>query len=115
MARITTRDSVLLLLQEQLARLAAERGASSTARGTSLAAESTPLKRLRRKMDADDVSDEDRARALVRSILLEAMDEGLGADPRFNAMTDEVARIIRSSEGGDALVAAVFTRLRDDR
>ena len=113
MTRVTSREGVLLLLQEQLAKLAVERGAAGAARAAGLTAEPAPLKRLRQVRNADPPSAEDRARALVRSILLEAMDEGLGADPRFDAMSDEVARIIRASAGGDALVEAVFARLCD--
>lgn len=112
MTRITSRDSVLLILNEQLTRLATERGSTRTSKTAGKAAKPS-LDRLRRIAGAGTLSDDERAGVLIRSILLDAFDESLAADPRFETLADEVARMIRQSDGGDALVNAVFAHLRD--
>lgn len=111
MTRVGRSDQVLLLLQEQLARLAKERGASRTGKRAG-AKSDAPLDRLRQLAGAGDLSDQDRARALVRSVLLDQFGEGLGGDPRFDVLADEVVRIIGQSPGGEALVAEAFGSLR---
>lgn len=111
MTRITSRETVLLLLQEQLAKLAADRRSAGSTSAAVAPGESPPLKRLRRTIDTEGVAEGDRARVLVRSLLLDATDERLGADPRFEALAESVTRIIREMDGGEALLAAAFASL----
>jgi len=97
---------VLLLLREQLQRLD-RAGAKRTAPGAKPTA--APMARLRA---LGDVPDKEFKRTLVRALLAERMGEGVANDPAFQAVIDDVYRIIDESDDGRALIHRAATRLR---
>ena len=111
MTRISHVDQVLLLLRERLQRM--ERGTSAARRaGASSAATPRPLARLQAMAALDQMSGEDLGRTIVRALLAEELGEGLGNDPAFQAVVDDVARIIGESDEGRALMERAARELR---
>jgi hypothetical protein len=111
MTRITNTDQVLLLLREQLTRLGKEpagrRAAASRTRETT----PEPLDRVRALAARDGISEDDLKRALVRGLLVGQLGEALAADPRFEAMSTEVIRIIGESDAGRDLLDRALQQL----
>ncbi|MDQ4087016.1 MAG: hypothetical protein M3177_03225 [Pseudomonadota bacterium] len=109
MTRITNVDQVLLLLQEKLRRMDRSRTART---GRPSAATPRPLARLQALAALDHISEEDFKRTMVRALLTEELGEGLGNDPAFQTVVDDVFRIISASEQGRELIEQAARQLR---
>ncbi|HEX8223884.1 MAG TPA: hypothetical protein VF605_08720 [Allosphingosinicella sp.] len=111
MTRISTTDQVLVMLREQLQKIGQTRkertGRTGTVRGASTP---RPIARLR-AMDSLEEGEEFR-RTLVRAILTEEMGEAMANDPSFQAVVDNVYRMISSTPDGEALIDRAGRQLR---
>lgn len=111
MTRVSGADQVLLLLREQLQRM--DRGRVRRTRTERAgAATPRPLERLHDLTAFDQLPDEERRRTLVRAVLTEELGEAVANDPSFQAVLDEVSRIIGESEEGRTLVERAARQLR---
>ncbi|MCW4463808.1 hypothetical protein OK349_19050 [Sphingomonas sp. BT-65] len=112
MTRIGNVDQILLLLREQLQRAGegrARSGASQTRAGDR--AEQRPLDRARTLASLGAIDPEERRRLIVRTLLLEELDETAGADPAFAALADQVLAMVRDVPGGDELIDRAVRQL----
>ena len=111
MTRIGNTEQVLLLLREQLQKLGQTRkgrtGSSGTVRGASTP---KPIARLQ-AMGSYEEGEEFR-RTLVRAILTEEMGEAMANDPSFQAVVDNVYRMISATPDGQDLIDAAGRQLR---
>jgi hypothetical protein len=116
MARIGNVDHVLLLLREQLQRVAkgrsAPRGAAADRVGASAA---RPLDRVRALAALDSLDEDEVRRAVVRGILTEEFGERVGNDAALQAIVDDVVRIIGDTPGGIELIDSAVAQLREIR
>jgi hypothetical protein len=110
MTRISNADHVLLLLREQLQKIGQSRkertGRSGSVRGST----PRPIARLR-AMDQYEEGEEFR-RTLVRAILTEEMGESMANDPSFQAVVDNVYRMISATPDGQELIDRAGRQLR---
>jgi len=109
--RISNAEQVMLLLHEQLGRLAKNRarrgdGASATNAGTP-----APVDRLRALAGREDVSEDELKRALVRGLLTQQLGEAVAGDPAFEAVAGDVLRIITDSPAGRELLDRAMAQL----
>ncbi|PTS90551.1 hypothetical protein DBR17_01115 [Sphingomonas sp. HMWF008] len=114
MTRISNADQVLLLLQEQIGRLAKNKSAP---RGTLAAKGGTPepMARVRALAAREGLSEEDLKRALVRGILVQQLGDAVGNDPAFEAIAHDVIRIIGEAPEGRDLLERALGRLSTPR
>lgn len=111
MTRITNTDHVLLLLREQLQKIGQSRKERTTRSGTVRgAATPRPIARLQ-AMDSFEEGEEFR-RTLVRAILTEEMGEAMANDPSFQAVVDNVYRMISATPDGQELIDRAGRQLR---
>lgn len=111
MTRITNADHVLLLLQEQLARLGKERAARSGQAPTTRTGVPEPIARLRALAGRKGLSEDDLRRALLRGVLVQQLGEAIGNDAAFEAITGDVMRIIGESDAGQGLIDRALQQL----
>ena len=112
MTRINTSEQVLLLLREQLQRLDRSRGARTGRTGRAAKATPRPMARLQALAALDQVGEQEFKRTLVRALLSEKVGEGIANDPAFQAVIDDVFRIINDSAEGRGLMDRAAQRLR---
>ena len=113
MTRISNADQVLLLLHEQLDRMAKKRG-TGTARTRSVSVGTPePMARLRARAAQQGIAEDDLKRALVRGLLTQQLGDGIANDPAFEAIASDVARIIGETDEGRALLDRALTQLTD--
>ena len=110
MTRITNTDHVLLLLREQLQKIGQSRKERTSRSGTVRSSTPRPIERLR-AMDSSDEGEEFR-RTLVRAILTEEMGEAMANDPSFQAVVDNVYRMISATPDGQELIDRAGRQLR---
>ena len=110
MTRISNADHVLHLLREQLQKLGRTRqqrpGRATEARG------STPRPIARLQAMASLEEGEEFRRTLVRAILTEEMGEAMANDPSFQAVVDNVYRMISATPDGQELIDRAGRQLR---
>ena len=112
MTRVSGAEHVLLLLRERLQRLDRSRsGRAGRTRGDRSATQA-PLARLQALAALDGLPGEELRRTLVRAVLSEELGEDIGNDPSFQAVSDEVFRILNESEDGRGLIARAEAELR---
>jgi hypothetical protein len=111
MTRVSSSEHVLLLLRERLQRLSRERPGRAGAAGRR-APTAAPMARLQALAALDELPDEELRRTLVRALLTEELGEEIANDPSFQAVSDEVYRMIGESEEGRLLVEAAERALR---
>jgi hypothetical protein len=112
MTRITTSEHVLLLLRERLQRMERGRAGPAAKSARSSGPTAAPMARLKALSSLDQLSEEDLRRTLVRSLLSEELGEAVANDPSFQAVADDVFRIISASEDGRALIERASSELR---
>lgn len=108
MTRIGTSDQVVLLLQEQIERLGkSKRGARDAA--TARTGVPEPMARVRALAAREGLSDDDVKRALVCGLLTQQLGDAIANDPAFQAIANDVIRIIGATpEGRDLLDRALL-------
>ena len=109
MTRINQADQILLLLQERLQRL--DRSRAGRTAGTAPAT-ARPLARLQALAAIDRLSDEDFKRTMVRALLTEELGERVANDPAFEAVAEDVFRILSESDEGRRLIEQAARQLR---
>jgi hypothetical protein len=110
MTRISNADQVLHLLREQLQKIGRTRKERSSRTGEVRAPTPRPIARLQ-AMGSFEEGEEFR-RTLVRAILTEEMGEAMANDPAFQAVVDDVYRMISDSPGGQELIDRAGRQLR---
>ena len=112
MTRVSGTDHVLLLLRERLQRLDRSRGRGAGRTRGGRSPTQAPLARLQALAALDELPGEELRRTLVRAILSEELGEEVANDPSFQAVSDEVFRILSESEDGRGLIARAEAELR---
>lgn len=112
MTRISNADHVLVLLREQLQRMGRVRAARPDRAGRPETGTARPLARLQQAAVGALLSEEDFRHLLVRAVLTEELGERAAGDPAFQAVLDDVHRILAESEDGRALMARAARQLR---
>lgn len=106
-------DQAIILLKERLRKLgenkAGQAGTAASARQAEGAGALDPIRQLVQK---GQIGEEDLRRALVRTLLADALGEELVGSIAFQSVADQVARIIEDSEGGRELMARAMAELR---
>ncbi len=110
MTRIGSTDQVLLLLREQLQKLGQTRKERTSRSGTVRKSTLRPIARLQAMGSLEE--GEEFRRTLVRAILTEEMGEAMANDPSFQAVVDNVYRMISATPDGQDLIDAAGRQLR---
>ena len=110
MTRISNTDQVLLLLREQLQKLGQTRKERTSRSGTVRKSTPRPIARLQ-AMGSYEEGEEFR-RTLVRAILTEEMGEAMANDPSFQAVVENVYRMISATPDGQELIDRAGRQLR---
>lgn len=113
MTRISGTDHVLLLLREQLDRLARKRATQSGKTRSMPIGTPEPMARLRARAATDGIGEDELKRALVRGLLAQQLGDSIANDPAFETMASDVARMIADSDEGRALLARALAQLND--
>ena len=112
MTTISRVDQAILLLKERLRRLDASSTGSATKAGkTARGDRSDPLLPIRQLAAREGVADPELRRALVRTLLADALGEDLVGSLEFQSVADDVARILEESDTGRALIAQALAEL----
>jgi hypothetical protein len=113
LTRISNVDQVLLLLREQLERASRHRGAERSDKAVRTQnVTARPLERAKALAAFDGMEPNEVRRTVVRGLLVEAFGEGAANDPAFQAVVDDVFRIITEMPGGSALIDQAVDQLR---
>lgn len=114
MTRVSQADQVLLLLRERLQRMDRARAERGGRAGGPRGATPRPLARLQAMPSLGELGDEEFRRTLVRAVLAEQLGDGIANDPSFQALTDEIFRIIAESDEGRTLIDRAAAQLRGE-
>jgi hypothetical protein len=112
MTRIATSEQALVLLREQLQRLGRGRGAKVGRTGAAREATASPIARLQAQGGLEALSGDEFRRTLVRALLTEELGDAMANDPSFQAVADDVFRIISDTPDGQALIDRAARQLR---
>ena len=112
MTRVNSSDHVLLLLRERLQRLGKERAGRSAPAATGRKAAPSSRGRLQALAAFDGMGGEEMRRGLVRALLTEEIGEAAANDPAFQAVADDVFRMISGSPEGRDLIERAALQLR---
>ena len=112
MTRITNSDHVLLLLREQLQKIGRTRSERPSRAGAVRGSTPRPIARLQAMASLEEYAGEEFRRTLVRAILTEEMGEAMANDPSFQAVVDNVYRMISSTPDGQELIDRAGRQLR---
>ena len=104
MTRITQSDQIVLLLRQQLQRVAGRKDASRAERTGKPARREKAGNRVEALAALHDLPQEDVGRALRRMLLVDEMGEAIGSDPKFQSVIDKVHRLIKSDPETNQLI-----------
>ena len=106
-------DHAVLLLKERLRKLgegSVKRDAAAT--GSATRAETgerlAPIRQLLRQRD---IGEHELRRAFVMALLAESIGEGLATSLEFQAVSDQITRLIEDSDGGRDLLERALSEL----
>jgi len=111
MTRITQAEQILLLLRAHLQRTVRLRKKRTAT--TPSPERKAPLDRLVEVSEAQPNTV--LARALVAGLLEEEFGAALAAEPRFQAMVDEIVSVIEKRKESRALLNGALTQLRNEK
>ena len=111
MTRITNAEQVLMLLRSHLQRSEAARG-RKTGKARKDPASPTALQRIHSIANTADLTEEDLERVLISAIFTEEFGSAIAGDAKFQAMVDDVLRIVRSDAAGALLLRKALAQLR---
>lgn len=112
MASINRVDQAILLLQDRLKRLQERTGSKPADLGKAQKSDRPDaLAPLRRMTQQGGISDEDLRRALVRTLLSNALGAELVSSLEFNSIADQVLRIMESNDVGRDLLSRALSDL----
>ena len=115
MTRVSSSEHVLLLLRERLQRLDRGRGRKTGRPEGGREPTAPPMARLQALAMLDELPEEELHRTLVRALLSEELGDEVANDPSFQAVAEEVYRMIGESDEGKALLDAAEQELRAKR
>ena len=110
MTRISNADHVLLLLREQLQKIGQARKERTNRSDRVRSSTPRPIARLQAMASLEE--GEEFRRTLVRAILTEEMGEAMANDPSFQAVVDNVYRMISATPDGQELIDRAGRQLR---
>lgn len=110
MTRISNADHVLVLLREQLQKLGRTRRESASRAAEVRGSTPRPIARLQAMASLEE--GEEFRRSLVRAILTEELGEAMANDPAFQAVVEDVYRMISASRDGRELIDRAGRQLR---
>jgi hypothetical protein len=110
MTRIGNTDQVLLLLREQLQKIGQTRKERTGRSGSVRRSTPRPIARLQAAGSFEE--GEEFRRTLVRAILTEEMGEAMANDPSFQAVVENVYRMISATPDGQDLIDRAGRQLR---
>lgn len=110
MTRISQADHVLLLLREQLQKIGRGRNERPSRAGAVRGTTPRPIARLQAMPSLEE--GEEFRRTLVRAILAEELGEAMANDPSFQAVVDNVYRMISATPDGQDLIDRAGRQLR---
>ncbi|MBY8825570.1 hypothetical protein [Sphingomonas colocasiae] len=112
MTSINRVDQAILLLQDRLKRLQERNGSKATDPGKAQRSDkSDALAPLRRMTRQGGISEEDLRRALVRTLLSNALGGEQVSSLEFNSIADQVLRILESNDAGRDLLQRALSDL----
>ena len=112
MSSVVRIDQAVLLLRDRLKRLngrGATAGTSGPARPSGRS--SDPLVPLRQLVQQGQIGAEDLRKAFVRTLLADSLGEDVADSLEFQSISDQVLRLLDSSEAGRELVAKALAEL----
>jgi hypothetical protein len=114
MTRITQADQIMLLLRQQLQRMAESGKTARSGRtgATQTTQRQTPLRRVSALAALDGLSDEELGQTLIRALLAEEFGETLANEPKFARIVDEVHRMIAGDEEARGLLHQALGQVR---
>lgn len=114
MTKISNVDQVLLLLRQQLDRMATRAPARRTTKtGSATGAERKALHRVRALAALGNLSDEDLERSFIHGLLVEQFGDDIANDPQFQRTVADVHRVIASDDASRRLLGQATRRLLD--
>lgn len=115
MSSISQIDQAIILLRERLkqARKQASGAPSTPIRVQSLSAQ--PVEQLRRLLSVEALPPRELRRALVRSLLTEALGEAVAHDLSFQSLSDRVATMLDEDEDTRRLIDEAMREISADR
>ena len=112
MTRISQSDQALLLLRARLQELGrARRTTGAVQSAGKQPAPVTAQGRLVALKEIEGLSEDDRHRLFVRSLMLEAFGEAFANDAKFLTLAEDVFRVLSSSDDGRQLLRLAIEQL----
>jgi hypothetical protein len=112
MTQINRVDQAILLLKERLRKLGEGKVGGARTGATAAQADSenrlAPIRQLARQ---GDIAEQDLRRAFVRTLLADSLGENLAAGLEFQAIADQVTRMLEDSESGRNLLDRALAEL----
>jgi len=112
--RITQSDQIVLLLRQQLQRVATRKDVRGKDRTAKSAGRENAGNRVEALAALRDLPQDDIERALLRMLLIEEMGETIGNDPKFQGVIDKVHRLIRSDPETRLLLSKALQALNGE-
>ena len=112
MTRISQSDQVLHLLREQLQKLGRVKPGATGKAARKDGHTAPPLARAQAMGALDDMPEEEFRRTLVRALITQELSDGIANDSAFQAIADEVFRIISDTPDGRAQIDRAALQLR---
>jgi len=114
MTRISNVDQVMLLLRQQLQRMAksARQQKGAKVSPTTAQRREQALERIEEISRVDALSDDDLAKTLVGALLVDEFGEAIANDAKFQSLVGEVHRIIASDAETKALLGNALKEMR---
>lgn len=112
MTRISQTDQALLLLRARLQEMGRTRRAAGPVRkGADKAAPMTARERLVALGELDGLSEDDRHRLFVRSLMAEVFGVSLANDAKFLSVADDVYAVLSSNDEGRGLLRRALEQM----
>lgn len=112
MTSVVRIEQAVLLLRDRLRRLNGRDGAAVAGGVTKAAGRSSdPLVPLRQLVQQGQIGPEDLRKAFVRTLLADSLGEDLVDSLEFQSISDQVLRLLESSEAGQDLIAKALAEL----
>ena len=112
MTRINSSEQVLLLLRAQLQRMEREKKLHKSARPSKAPeGRSAPADRMQLIARLDALSDEERGRLFVTTVLTREFGDGFANDPKFLSISSQVYDALSRDETGRALIREALLQM----
>jgi hypothetical protein len=112
MTAISRVDQAILLLKDRLLRLQQRTaGSAASTRAKTVAGKGDPLASLQQLVRRGGITQGELSRALVRSLLADAMGDQLTVSLEFQSIADHVLRLLEDDEAGQALLSSALMEL----